>query len=348
MTLSDPSSVAEWSDALLLPRTPRYKQMPMYMWCRRTRLGDLSRGSKKFVHEISSWLSFKGVTLPRVGELARAVALLETCGFDTTAAPANDESPIILLSNGGRAGSTLLQRVLITDPNLLLWGEPLGEMALVTRITEMISHLEQPLKLGTWKNQTDASSPALVISWIAQLYPSTTYLRAGLRAIFDQWLAKPARDRGYARWGFKEVRLGAAEASLLHWLYPNAKFVITCRHPYDSYRSFADARWVGYYRHPEMRVDFAATFAYHWNRLATSWPDLPTGFPCFHMKYEDLVSGNVDFRKLESWLGIKINEDVALSASVGGTTKRKRLTWYERMIIAREAAAGMRVMSYSA
>ena len=66
------------------------------------------------------------------------------------------------------------------------------------------------------------------------------------------------------------------------------------------------------------------------------------------MKYEDLVSGNVDFRKLESWLGIKINEDVALSASVGGTTKRKRLTWYERMIIAREAAAGMRVMSYSA
>src|SRR5215475_7349816 len=106
-----------------------------------------------------------------------------------------------------------------------MWGEPMGEMALVSRMTEMMSHLEQPRKRLTWKNQVDASSETLAQSWIATLYPSITHFRAALRGIFDQWLGKPARERGFARWGFKEVRLAAADAVLLRWLYPNAKFV---------------------------------------------------------------------------------------------------------------------------
>jgi hypothetical protein len=65
------------------------------------------------------------------------------------------------------------------------------------------------------------------------------------------------------------------------------------------------------------------------------------------MKYEDLVRGNVDFRKLESWLGIKIKEDVALSAPVGGSRERGRVTWYERKIIASIAKTGMQTMGYS-
>jgi hypothetical protein len=223
----------------------------------------------------------------------------------------------------------------------------MGEMALVSRLAEMVSHLEQPKKLMTWKYQVDANSSALAQSWIATLYPSITYFRAALRSIFDQWLGKPARERGFVRWGFKEVRLGATEAVLLHWLYPNAKFVITCRHPYDSYRSFKGNAWALYYQYPERCVDTAAAFALHWNRLAMSWAELPADFPCFRMKYEDLVRGNVDFRKLESWLGINIKEDVALSAPVGGSRERGRVTWYERKIIASIAKSGMQAMGYS-
>jgi hypothetical protein len=291
-------------------------------------------------------LTYEGVTFPRATKLAESIALLQTHGVDATATELEGEAPIFLLSNGARAGSTLLQRILVTDPRLLLWGEPHGEMALVSRMAEMVSHLEQPEKLGVWANHADLKSAALTKSWIANLYPSITYFRAALRGLFDEWLGKSARDRGFARWGFKEVRLGATEATLLHWLYPNAKFVIISRHPYDSYKSFADSRWVGYFRYPDWRVDSAVAYAHHWNRLATSWSDLPAGFPCFQMKYEDLVRGKVDFRKLESWLGIEIKENVALSAPVGGTAKRKVLTWYERRIIAREAEVGMRALDY--
>jgi hypothetical protein len=96
-----------------------------------------------------------------------------------------------------------------------------------------------------------------------------------------------------------------------------------------------------------VHVDSAAGFARHWNRVAVSWSELPEGFPSIHVKYEDLINGKVDFRELESWLGIKVKEDVALSASVGGTAVRNRLNWYERLIIGHEAAAGMRALGYS-
>jgi hypothetical protein len=96
-----------------------------------------------------------------------------------------------------------------------------------------------------------------------------------------------------------------------------------------------------------VRVDSAAGFARHWNRTALSWSELPDGFPAIHLKYEDLVGGKVDFRKIESWLGIAVREDLALSVSVGHTSTRPHLNWHERFIIKHEAASGMKALGYS-
>jgi hypothetical protein len=79
-----------------------------------------------------------------------------------------------------------------------------------------------------------------------------------------------------------------------------------------------------------------------------SWSDLPAGFPVMHFKYEDLIEGKVNFRELESWLNLEIKESLALSAKVGNTAVRKRLAWYERLIIKSEAAAGMKALQYPA
>jgi Sulfotransferase family len=256
------------------------------------------------------------------------------------------EAPIFLLSTGHRTGSTLLQRILVTDPRVLLWGEPLGDMALVCRIAEMMSSFICPWNVEHWKDHNPTSS-SIATSWISDLYPPGENFQLALRGLFDRWLGEPARQLGFARWGLKEVRLGAAEASLLHWLYPRAKFLILSRHPYDCYRSLADSNWDVYHRYPDICIDSAARFARLWNGLALSWSELPVGFPSFHIKYEDLIGGKVDFRELESWLGIEIRENVALSVSVGGTATRPRLSWCERWIIRREAARGMRALGYS-
>jgi hypothetical protein len=347
MSLSEWRRIATWSDSVSLAKTQKYKQTRIWVSMRDTWVGALSRACKKFFHEVWAWVTCKPVMLPSVEKLSESIALLQTRTSDT-AAEKELEAPIFLLSTGWRAGSTLLQRLLVTDSQLLLWGEPLGEMTIASKLTEMMSDFISPRNLRLWKNQEDPSSADLSTSWVANLYPSGSEFRTALRSLFDQWLREPAYKRGFTRWGFKDVRLGAAEATLLHWLYPSAKFVIISRHPYDCYRSLADSNWVSvYYRHPDVCVDSAASFAQHWNRLAVSWSDLPAGFPSVHIKYEDLIAGKVDFRKLESWLGIEIKESVALSASVGGTAKRTGLTWYECWIIAREAEPGMRALGYS-
>ena len=221
-------------------------------------------------------------------------------------------------------------------------------MAILSGIASTLTRISGFPRLQETFAKENLSSSTMATSWIASLYPPGNDLRMALRSFFDQWLRGPARQRGFARWGFKEVRLGATEASLLHWLYPKAKFVILSRHPYDCYRSLADSRWHHvYYRRPDVRVDTAAPFARHWNRLAVSWSELPAGFPAFYLKYEDLISGRVDLRKLESWLGIEVAEKVALSVFVGQTAVRKRLSWYEQLIIGHEAGEGMGALGYS-
>jgi hypothetical protein len=302
---------------------------------------------RRGVREFWEWARCKRVNLPSVEQLAESLAVLRSGTSDAFDSEEQAVSPIFLFATGWRAGSTLLQRILVTDPRVLLWGEPFGDFALPSRIAEMVSHTSELYLLKQRFIQDNLTSAAMATSWIATLYPPGNDFRLALRSLFDQWLGEPARQRGFARWGLKEVRLCAAEATLLHWLYPHAKFVILTRHPYDCYRSLADSGWRHvYYQRPDISVDSAAGFARHWNRLAVSWSELPPGFPCFHIKYEDLINGRVDFRTLESWLGIEIKENIALSVFVGQTALRRRLSWYERLIISREAGRGMKALGY--
>jgi hypothetical protein len=286
-----------------------------------------------------------------VQQLAESIAAIPVRALDSATENSDTEAPIFLLSTSQRAGSTLLQRILVTDSRVLLWGEPLSQAGLISRITEAVSAPVHPLNLELWRNQGKPASSSLPTSWIGLLHPPGDDFRLALRSFFDRWLGESARELGFTRWGFKEIRLGATEATLLHWLYPNAKFIILSRHPYDCYRSLADAIDVGElfdYDHPTgICIDSAVRFARYWNRIAVSWSQLPAGFPFVFIRYEDLISGKFDFRKLESWLGIEIRENVALSVSLGGTAKRSRLNWYERLIIDREATAGMQALGYS-
>jgi len=300
------------------------------------------------VRELWEWARCKRMILPSVQQMAESVAALQIGDSGAINAETRPEAPIFLLATGWRAGSTLLQRILVTDPRVLVWGEPFGDLAFPSKIAEMVGHISELYLLKERFIQDGLTSATMTTSWIATLYPPGDDFRLALRSFFDRWLGDPARYRGFSGWGFKEVRLGAAEATLLHWLYPDAKFLVLSRHPYDCYRSLADSGWNHvYYQRPSVRVDSAAGFARHWNRLALSWSELPEGFPYLHIHYDDLINHKVDFRRLESWLGIEIKEQNALSVFVGKTAVRQRLNWCERLIIFHEAGAGMKALGYS-
>ena len=307
-----------------------------------------SNGAIRRARELWAWWKCDSPHFPSVAQLTKSIALLSALESPPAIAKFDSETPIFLLSTGMRTGSTLLQRILITDSRLLLWGEPMGEMNIAARITQMLSDGLSREFLGYWQRQPNLTSSELTKSWIAHLHPSSDNFRLALRSLLHTWLAQPARQHGFTRWGFKEVRLDATDAVLLHWLYPHAKFLLIARHPYDCYRSFADAGSPDHFvSHPGLLIDSAASFAGEWNRIAVSWSQVPEGFPSRLIKYEDLIGGTFDFRSLESWLGLKINENEALSAVVGRTAFRARLHPYERWIVSRGAAAGMSALGYS-
>jgi hypothetical protein len=290
----------------------------------------------------------KRVVSPNLQDIADSIAAIDACSANTGKPEADNDAPIFVLGCGWRTGSTLLQRILVTDPGVLLWGEPLGDLGLLSNIAQMLAQVPSFRKLNRCALVGKPAASSLAVSWIANLSPPGEDFRCALRTLVDNWLGRPALERGFARWGFKEVRLGAAEAMILHWLYPRAKFLLLTRHPYDCYRSLSDAGWDQvYHQRPGVQVDSAVEFARHWNRLAVSWSELPPDFPALHIKYEEIINGIFDFRALEKWLGVRITEDVALSVIVGRTSSRLQLGWHERWIIAREARAGMQHFGYA-
>jgi hypothetical protein len=287
---------------------------------------------------VRAWARF---TAPEVGSILGAVDALDS---SPSSFESDDEEPIFVLSTGWRTGSTLLQRILVTDPRLLMWGEPWGRMALIPKLTESLCAVAEGWPPPEYL--IDSDTPDFAVSWIANLFPPPSDLRAALRHLMNRWLGTPARTLGYGRWGFKEVRLSAADACLLRWLYPRGKFIILVRNPLDAYLSARLAQL--WYRWPDLPIYGPVAFARHWNRLAVSWLDVPEDFRPIIIKYEDLVSTDFDFRSLERSLGLTLDAGRALSSRIGGSEKLERLTLRERQVVIRETRAGMSVYGYEA
>lgn len=232
---------------------------------------------------------------------------------------ADVEEPVFVLACGWRSGSTLLQRIIMTDEQVLIWGEPLGRLAPLTRLSDLVAHAGEspPPTQFTDLGRLDAADP--VEDWIANLFPGGADLRGGLRALLDRWLALPARDRGYPRWGLKDVRLGSADALVLRWLYPRGHLVVLARDPFDAWRSLRTVarEWGTFERYPDRPVPDAGAFGRLWNRLAVSWSD-PQGPPhVLRLRHEDVVAG--DLGDLDERLGLDLEPARALAARIGAS-----------------------------
>lgn len=254
----------------------------------------------------------------------------------------DDEAPIFILATGWRTGSTLLQRICMSDPKALVYGEPLGRASIIPRLTAALASVTTSFPRPNWElGQVEWD---FLTSFPANLYPPLADLREAMREMFLRWLAVPARERGYEHWGVKEVRLSAGDACLVRWLFPKAKLLVLTRHPNAVFASSRDFNY--WYRWPDLPVDGGMGVVEHWNRIAESWAELPHDWGHRLIRYEELTSGEFDFRELERYLGIELNEDQALGAVTGGSRGKKSLTFKERAAILGVARAGMKVMGY--
>lgn len=250
---------------------------------------------------------------------------------DVGARTDDSEAPIFVLSAGWGSGSTLLQRLVVSTGNCLVWGEPIDHAAPIQRLTQMIMPISE-----TWPRpqsfEFPASNEKLSDNWIANLTPGIEYLRQGQRALIREWLKVPAIDRGHGHWGMKEVRLTISHARYLRWLFPKAKFLFIYRDVKDSYRSCKKVNWYSIW--PGYRVADPVYFVHHWKFLLEGFLSEHSSVGGQLIQYEKLVNNEIDLGALSDYLGIGQLDGTILGSTVGArATKRPALTRTEHFII---------------
>ena len=252
-----------------------------------------------------------------------------------------DEQPIILLAAGWRSGSTLLQRVLTSDPNTMIWGEPFAKSGITTTLASQLSAFtaEWPPLDYFVANQGDDLSAA----WIANSYPDPAQLIAAHRAFFIELLANPAKGLGRSRWGFKEVRLGGAHALYLKLLFPKARFVFLVRDPFAAFASFRHYIKSDFHAWPERPIRWAGEFGRLWRELALDLERVAPEVDALWLRYEDYLTDPALHEKLCLHVDADLRPPSELSlipsaGQVGATQTAKpenRLLWYERRALKR-------------
>ena len=252
-------------------------------------------------------------------------------------AEAERSSPIFVLSAGWRSGSTLVQRLLCSDPSMLMWGEPFGEAIPVPRMASMLeAYVGKATNRAEDALDSMASDTPLSEQWIANLNPGFAALRRAHRAFFETLLAAPAREKGYERWGAKWVRLTAHHARYLQWLYPRARIVFLVRDPAASFRSYRGKRW--YAVNPVARVDNVFKFVAHWKFVTDSFLEAGAGLDALLLRYEDLTADPAQVERLARHCELEVDPSV-LSVEIRGLKKkRKTLGWWQRAAVEAMAA----------
>ncbi len=257
------------------------------------------------------------------------------------------EAPIFLLSAGWRSGSTLLQRLIMSDSRVLIWGEPYDECGLI----QVLADSMKAFRPG-WPPQEyfyDGTPPdQLSGEWIANLFPSLEDWRSGQRALFDTMFAEPARRAGAAHWGIKEVRLDAAHCAYLRWLYPKARFVFLYRNPLEAYRSYCRYGRSWYDIFPDRPVFTPTAFGLHWRKLMQGYLRDAKALDALVIRYEDLVTGRAPLEQLEAYLNIRIDRSV-LKAKVGTSERggeKARVSALEQWLLRRAVAPVAESLGY--
>ena len=251
-------------------------------------------------------------TLREVGSVEESLAAL-TRRFEI---PTADDDPVFLLSAGWRSGSTLLQRLVLSSKKVLVYGEPYHRSGLAWRLADSVLPFTDmwPTK-RILLDQSDDAAPSraentrLAQEWVANLYPPPADLAESHRALFRRLYAEPAAERGYPRWGFKEVRLSADHAFYLRWLFPRARIVFHYRDPYATWASFREYRGA-YLRWPDRAVFTPRDFGHVWRDLVQGFLDAAERLDALTIRYEDLLSDPAARRSLADHVGADIDDSV--------------------------------------
>ena len=137
----------------------------------------------------------------------------------------NSASPVFVLGCAWRCGSTLLQRLISSGKEVLIWGEQNGFLFELMSIGNRLEGI-RPL---TENQRADFERDGFG-TWIANLNPSPDLFTTNVvRAFFESYYSQETQTLGFTRWGFKEVRYDFKSAQFLLKAFPEARVLFLIR-----------------------------------------------------------------------------------------------------------------------
>jgi len=239
-------------------------------------------------------------------------------------------TPVFIFSAGWGSGSTLLQRLVMSSQDILVWGEPLDHAFLIPKLGDFIACIDSEWPPDRFFN-TEHRLDKLAGSWIANLTPPMSYLKSSHRSLFTTWLGDSAFERGASRWGIKEVRFTIDHARYLKWLFPKARFLFLYRNLYKSYLSIKNTGW--YNSWPKYRMDNPIGFANHWKYLLNGFLQSYQEVDGLLIKYEDLISGKFNIDQIAEHIGVQSIDHGVMEKKIRARGHKQKLSMYEYLVL---------------
>jgi hypothetical protein len=187
-------------------------------------------------------------------------------------------SKLLCVASIGRSGTTFLQRLLNTHPEVLVFGEHNGFLTGIREAYDALTAQHVIERVGMSRSQVERilraepvtmSSNGWSIEWTNAMHIEAA---APLFARLIQDLIYPPQVRSptHRYWGFKEIRYRAEDLVFLAKVFPDARFLMLVRDPIAVYRSQCRLGWA------QERDARAAADAFHgwFSALARSWSAL--------------------------------------------------------------------------
>ena len=260
-------------------------------------------------------------------------------------------APVFLFAAGWRSGSTLLQRLIISSGQVLMWGEAGGALNALHDVAERYAQMVGPgdasFRHGMGGSGGDSlenfreKGEAGVHEWIACMNMPEDAVYSGLRSFFDQIYSDLAVEMGYSRWGVKEVILGVETVCFFRKLYPDAKFVFLVRDPFACLLSLKRRRWLS----GVVKNRLVVYFSKLWCDLALEFKSAEFGL---YLRYEDLINNDQTLKNLQDYLEVKsLSLDFVRNNQADWKTANKlKLTFREKFTASRILGDEMRRHGY--
>lgn len=205
--------------------------------------------------------------------------------------------PVFVFGCSHRCGSTLLQRLLNSVPQVLIWGEHNGYL------NDFFWNYRNLLK---WAAQHNEERLRFIESgfdnFLPNMSPDRENIQEAARNHLISLFALPALKLGRKIWGFKEVRYGAEVALVLQELFPETRVIHLIRDPVEVYLSLKS--WEE--NDPGWDHELTERSVGNWIRINRSFIELKDQImKLLQIKFEEMISDPGGFtRELAGFLDI--------------------------------------------